>query len=304
MTLHPQAQAFVESLAENKPRGWEDMSLKEARDAFNGFAPFLGESRSVKRVENLELDGVPARLYCDLDESQNAPILMYFHGGGWVLGNLDTHDALCRSIALDSSCAVISVEYGLSPENPFPGPLDQCYRATVAAVDRASDLDIDGTRLAVAGDSAGGNLAAAVAIKARDKGGPTIDLQVLIYPVVEPDFNTASYQAYSEGFGLTRSNMQFFWQQYLGDSPPCGRSAPSLATSLEGLPEAIIMTAQYDVLHDEGKRYAEMLSEAGVKVHYEQIPGMLHGFIHFAGLFDLGSYVTFKTCQMIRNKLS
>ena len=235
------------------------MSPQEGRETFDGFIDLFGEGPDLARVEDHTLPGdVNVRLYAD-DSDEPQPAVMYFHGGGWVLGNIQTHDALCRRIAKASGCTVISVDYGLAPENPFPKPLDDCYSATLAVADKASDIHIDSQRIAVAGDSAGGNLAAAVSLRARDHGGPAIKLQVLLYPVIEPGFETESYQQFAESHGLTKENMKWFWEQYLGAQPAGPLAAISRAETLEGLPAAHVVTAEYDVLRDEGEAFAGRL---------------------------------------------
>lgn len=288
MPLNPQAQAFLDAIAANNPPGWEELSPQEGREAFAGFVELFGEGPALTRVEDHTLSGdVRIRLYADDDDGPQ-PAVMYFHGGGWVLGNIQTHDALCRRLAKASRCAVISVDYGLAPENPFPKPLDDCYLATTEIASHAAEFNINADRLSVAGDSAGGNLAAAVSIRSRDDDGPSIKLQVLIYPVVNPDFETESYQRFATGHGLTRASMQWFWQQYIGDREAGPLAAISKADSLQGLPPAHIVTAEYDVLRDEGESLARQLVAAGVRTTSKRYDGNLHGFVHFAGMFDDG----------------
>ncbi|MCO8122074.1 alpha/beta hydrolase [Stieleria sp. TO1_6] len=287
MPLHPQSQSFLDQLAQQNPPSWEQLGVDDARAVFDSLVGAHGESPPVSRVEDHSTpDGIRLRLY--VDHADPRPVVMFFHGGGWVLGNIASHDALCRRFAIDSGCAVVSVDYGLSPENSFPGPIDDCYRATQFVVDNASLLNVDASRLAVAGDSAGGYLATAVAIRARDRSGPQIALQTLFYPVIEPHFETESYREFSQGYGLTRDSMRWFWNQFLGDQPASAASVPSRTPSLAGLPAALIVTAEYDVLRDEGNAYASQLQAAGVPVTHLQCDGVLHGFVHFAGLFDRG----------------
>lgn len=287
MTLHPQAQAFVDLLAEQQSPGWPELGVREAREVFLTFDPMFGPAPSLVRVEDHQMPGdVNLRLYCDQQEP--APVVMFFHGGGWVLGNLETHDALCRRMAVHSGCTIVSVDYGLSPENTFPGPIQDCFSATKYVAENADTLRLDASRMAVAGDSAGGHLAASVAIKARDESGPDLALQVLMYPVIRPNFESDSYQSYASGYGLTRDSMKWFWEQFLGGIEPSSESDPSRLASHAGLPPAIVITAQYDVLRDEGNLYARQLKESGVDVMHRQQAGMLHAFLHFADLFDTG----------------
>ncbi|MCA9136365.1 MAG: alpha/beta hydrolase [Planctomycetales bacterium] len=287
MTLHPQAKAFIEQLTLQQRPSWQELGVHEAREVFLTFEPMLGEAPELTRVEDHVLaNRIPARLYSD--QTDHSPVVMFFHGGGWVLGNLETHDALCRRLAVNSGCTVVAVDYGRSPENTFPGPIDDCFAATKYVAENADSLKVDASRIAVAGDSAGGHLAAAVAIKARDESVPEIALQVLMYPVIEPNFDTVSYRDFASGFGLTRDNMIWFWEQFLGGADACKEAIPSRALSHTGLPPAIVITAQYDVLRDEGNQYARQLQNAGVDVTHREQQGMLHAFLHFADLFDTG----------------
>lgn len=308
MPLHPQSQAFIDSLAEQTPPSWQELGVKEAREVFDSFEPMYGDAPAVERVEDhVTPDGIRTRLYvnqADSNETESPPVMMFFHGGGWVLGSIETHDALCRRMAVHSGCAVVSVDYRRSPENAFPGPVDDCYAATEFVATRAGDLGLDASRLAVAGDSAGGHLATCVAIKSRDQSGPPISVQVLLYPVIQPDFETDSYNAFAEGYGLTRASMQWFWQNFLGHQHPSPASVPSQMAMLAGLPAAIVLTAEYDVLRDEGASYANQLKQAGVDVRHRQADGMLHGFLHFAGLFDPGIEIGKEIAEEIGNRLA
>lgn len=303
MPLHPQAQAFVDQLALDNPPGWDELGVEKAREVFLTFQPMVGEAPQLSRVEDHRLpSGVPIRLYCD--QSDPTPVVMFFHGGGWVLGSVDTHDAFCRRLAKSSGCTIVSVDYGLSPENAFPGPVNDCYQATQFVHENATKLGVDGSRMAVAGDSAGGHLAAAVAIRAKNNGGPELALQVLLYPVIEPNFETESYQAFASGFGLTRVNMMWFWNQFLGGATASPDAVPSHADSHVGLPPTMVLTAEYDVLRDEGVQYAQQLKDAGVEVSHRQQAGMLHGFLHLAGVFDTGAEVAIELGREIGNRLT
>lgn len=287
MPLHPQARAFLDTLAAKKGPGWEQMPPAQAREVFQGLQELFGAGPELPQVENRTIGGrIPVRLYRPLT-GPSLPAVLFFHGGGWVLGNLDTHDALCRRLAKESGCVFVSVDYGLAPEHKFPAALDDCFNSTQYVVDHAEALGVDCARLAVCGDSAGGNLAAAVALKARDSHGPLLHSQWLIYPVIEPRFDTGSYRALGEGYGLTRAAMQWFWDQYAPtsadrSSPLCNLSRAQLA----GLPPAHVITAEFDVLRDEGEAYAARLKMAGVKVTSVCYDSMLHGFLHFAEPFD------------------
>ena len=207
------------------------------------------------------------------------PLVMFFHGGGWVIGDLDTHDEFCRQLCVGAASVVVSVDYRLAPEAKFPAAPEDCYAATCWAVEHASEMGADGTRLCVAGDSAGGNLAAAVSIMARDRAGPSIRHQLLMYPVTDFNFDTASYRENAEGYFLSQAMMRWFWGHYLADE---SQGSDPLASPLHGnltaLPTATVITAEYDPLRDEGIAYAEALAAAGVAVEYRLFVGMIHGF--------------------------
>ncbi len=304
MPLTSQARAFLEAVAKQKPAGWEEMSPEQGRQIFNGFGDLFGEGPELDCVEDRTLPGdISVRLFYDQGDASR-PVVMYFHGGGWVLGNTQTHDALCRRIAKASGCAVVSVDYAVAPENRFPRALEDCYAATAHIADCAADFGIDATNIAVAGDSAGGNLAAAVTLKARDEAGPSIKLQVLIYPVIEPNFETESYIQFAQDHGLSRASMQWFWDQYLGDQSPDSLAAPSKAGSHQGLPAAHVITAEYDVLRDEGEAYAHRLRAAGVPTTLKRYDGNLHGFVHFAAMFDDGIQAADDIAQVLKSHLS
>jgi acetyl esterase len=214
-------------------------------------------------------------------EAATRGLTVFFHGGGWVIGTLDTHDSTCRALAKASGAAVLSIGYRLAPEHRYPAAVDDCYEATVWAAANAATFGVDATRLAVAGDSAGGNLAAAVAIKIRDAGGPALAHQLLIYPVTDARFDTASYTANGGGnYFLSTAGMERFWSAYLGDLP--ASEAPLAAIlhtpDLANLPPATVITAEYDPLRDEGQAYAARLMAAGVAVDAPLAPGMIHGF--------------------------
>ncbi len=240
--------------------------------------PKLGEP--LARVEDRTIaGGVRARLYTP-EGREPFPILLYFHGGGWVLGDLESHDDVCRSLARRAGARVVSIDYRRSPETRFPGALDDAEAALRWAAGQAREV-------AVSGDSAGANLAAALALRIRDRGGPKISSQLLIYPATGIDFETASYREFAAGFGLTRDNMRWFWECYLkdaqdGDDP---HAVPLKARDLGGLPRAFVLTAECDVLRDEGEAYAARLHAAGVPVRAVRYLGMNHGFIRMGALF-------------------
>ena len=215
------------------------------------------------------------------DASATPAVVMYFHGGGWVLGNIETHDGTCREIARASGAAVISVDYRLAPEAPYPAATEDCYDACAWALAHAGQLGIDASRMAVAGDSAGGNLAAAVSLMARDRGGPALQHQLLIYPVTDVDFETVSYESNGGGeYFLSTGAMKWFWGHYLGETSPADASHARIlhTQDLSRLPSATVITAQYDPLKDEGDAYAKRLIDAGIATDHQVADGMIHGF--------------------------
>ncbi|MDQ6692327.1 MAG: alpha/beta hydrolase, partial [Candidatus Dormibacteraeota bacterium] len=227
------------------------------------------------------------RLYAH-SPSNLLPVLIYFHGGGWVTGDLDTHDSVCRGVARAAGCMVLAVDFRCSPEHPFPAPLDDCWAATLWAAEHASEVGGDAARIAVGGDSAGGNLAAVVARRARDAGGPPISAQVLIYPITDSDFQTPSYEANASGYGLTVESMRWYWEQYLGGDGD--RASPDVAPlkvpDLSGLPPALVVTCGFDPLLDEGVAYARRLQEAAVAVKHIHEADMIHGYLPMPALIS------------------
>jgi acetyl esterase/lipase len=230
------------------------------------------------------------------------PICLFFHGGGWVVGDLDTHDHVCRSLACRGRAVVVNVDYRLAPETKFPGPLDDCLEALRWTRAHAKDLGGDAAGISVAGDSAGGHLAAGLALRARDDGGPRIASQLLIYPVTDLDFETASYREYASGYGLTRTNMQWFWECYLrGAADGANPWNVPLKADLRGLPPAFVLTAQFDVLRDEGEAYAKRLHEAGAAVRCVRYNGLNHGFIRMAAVYPQADRAITDLADVLRN---
>jgi acetyl esterase len=224
---------------------------------------------------------LPVRVYTPEGEPP-FPIVVWFHGGGWVVGTLDTYDPLCRALAAAVPAVVVSVGYRLAPEHPWPAAVEDAYAATLWASRNAAGLGGAQDRLAVAGDSAGGNLAAVVALGARDRGGPAIAFQLLVYPALDAAADTASWRDHAEGFHLTAAGMRWYWDHYLGGAD--GRApdaSPLRAAFLGGLPPALVIVAEHDVLRDEGEAYAARLAGAGVAATATRYPGMVHGFFRW-----------------------
>ena len=233
---------------------------------------------------------IPVHIVRPANAIEVCPAIIYFHGGGWILGDRTTHDRLVREIAVGVGAAVVFVEYDRAPEAGYPVAIEQAYAATRYVADNGSGLRIDPLRLAIAGDGAGGNMAAAVALMAKERRGPKIEFQVLFYPVMDADFDTPSYSAFADGLWLTKAAMQWFWDAYLPD--PAARvqitATPLNATTeqLRGLPAALIIVAENDVLRDEGEAYARMLSTADVRVIATRYNGTIHDFVMLNALAD------------------
>lgn len=284
MPLNPQIEALLQMMAQMPALDFATASPADIRAVFDNPIPLIAPPQ-VARVENLEIElegrNLDARLYIPEGADERPALTVYYHGGGWVIGTLDTHDGTCRALAQKSGNAVLSVAYRLAPEHRYPTAAEDCYDALVWAAANAERLGVDGSRLAVAGDSAGGNLAAAVAIMARDRTGPALRHQLLIYPVTDNDFSLPSYAENGSGeYYLSTDGMRWFWGHYLGDTP--AKNAPLAAVmnveNLSGLAPATVIAAEYDPLRDEGMAYAERLASAGVAVDAAIAPGMVHGF--------------------------
>lgn len=285
MALNPQIAAMLEFMAQMPPVDYATITAPALREATKPIQ--MGPPPAVAEVRDLAIPlpgrTIAARFYMPEEAGDNPPLVVYYHGGGWVIGSLETHDATARALARASKAAILSIDYRLAPETAFPGPLDDCYEALVWAAAEAGTLGVDGTRIAVAGDSAGGNLAAAAAIRARNEGGPHLSHQLLIYPVTDADFARPSYVNNGGGaYFLSTDMMRWFWEQYI---PGLGSEtgAPDLAAilhypDLQSLPSATVIVAEYDPLHDEGLAFAEALEAAGVEVETIAAQGMIHGF--------------------------
>jgi acetyl esterase len=295
MALDPQAKAVIELAIKAGRPPYHTLSPKEARQLFLETRPFSTPAPpAIGTVRNLAAEGpvgqIPLRLYrpAGVSDATPLPVYVYFHGGGWVIGDLESHDVLCRQLTAESGACVIAVDYRLAPEHKFPAAADDAWAATRWIVGHAGELGVDAGRLAVGGDSAGGNLAAVVALMARDAGGAAIALQVLIYPVTDVGRESPSYADFADGYMLTRDSMRWFTAHYLGRKEEANdwRVSPLRAPSLVGLPPALILTAGFDPLRDEGAAYATRLREAGVTVDYVSFGGMIHGFVGMGRVLD------------------
>jgi acetyl esterase len=312
MALDPQAQDVIDLVIKSGRPAYHTLSPNDARQLFRETRPASTPTPpEIGAVRNLAADGpggaIPLRVYRPAGVAAGAPLpgLVYFHGGGWVIGDLDTHDVQCRQLTAEAGITVVAVDYRLAPEHKFPAALDDAWAATRWVVAHGSELGIDARRLAVAGDSAGGNLAAVVALLARDAGGPAISLQVLVYPVTDLGAESQSYSDFAEGYMLTRESMRWFTNHYLKSPIEARdwRASPIHAASLAGLPPALVVTAGYDPLRDEGAAYAARLTEAGVRVDYVCYGGMIHGFMPMGRLIDTGNRALSHVAATLRQAL-
>ena len=294
MPVHPQIQRVIDTLAASEFGPVHELTPAQAREQYERMVQARGIAPApVGAVEDRAIPGaggdLPVRIHRPDVDAGDLPALIYYHGGGHVIGNLDTHDAVARNLCNGAGCVVVSVDYRLAPEHKFPAAAEDAFAAVRWCAAHGSDIGVDTGRLAVGGDSAGGNLAAVAALTARDAGGPAIRLQVLVYPVADYGCDTGSYRTYAVGYGMLEArSMRWFRDHYLRGAADRldWRAAPLRAVDLSGLPPALVLTAQCDVLHDEGEAYAQRMRESGVDVEYLDCEGMIHGFFTMAPMID------------------
>jgi acetyl esterase len=289
MGANAETQAFLDEIAQAEGKPFHEMSPAEAREMWHTVVNlFAGPSEDVAAVDDIIIPGPN----CDLELRVYTPegegpfgALIYIHGGGWVIGTADTYQVACRALANATGCKVLMPSYRLAPEYKYPIPLDDCYAAYTWIFENAASLDVDADKIAIGGDSAGGNLAAAVTLMARDKGGPAARYQLLLYPVTDHSFDTGSYVEYADDHYLTRDAMIYFWGLYLPNTEAGTEpyASPLRADDLSGLPPALVITAECDVLRDEGEEYAKKLEAAGVPTTLSRTDGTVHGFVHPLG---------------------
>ena len=285
MPLDHDAEILLKMIREANRPTFESVGAVAARDLYMAGRKALSpDPMPIAETRDVAIPGpggpIPARLYRSA-KNGTLPVLVFLHGGGWVVGNIDSHEAMCRHLANRAECAVLSVDYRMGPEHKFPAAVEDCFAATVWTAGNAAALGVDPGRLAVGGDSAGGNLAAVVSLLARDKRAPRISCQILIYPATDAAMRHDSVARYAEGYVLTRATMRWFYEQYLRtpDDAADWRVSPLLAPDLSRLPPAYVLTAGYDPLCDEGDAYAARLAAAGVPVTHRRFPGQVHGFV-------------------------
>jgi acetyl esterase len=308
--LDPQARALLERFAASPAVDLATLSAAEARRSYReGRLALAPPPLAIGETRDFSFPGaagdIKARLYRPLGEKPGEILsgVVYFHGGGWVCGDLDTHDSVCRGIAVYGGCAVIAIDYRMGPEHKFPAAVEDAIAAVKWVTTNAGALRIDASQLAVAGESAGGNLAAVAAIALRESG-PAIAMQVLVYPVVDQAADTDSLGRFAKGYSLTRDLLRWYQRQYLrgeGDRADW-RASPLLARDHSRLPHAYILTAGFDPLLDEGQAYADRLTHAGVSVVYECFEGMIHGFLPMGGALAAARHAHYRIGQMLRTR--
>lgn len=290
MPVDPQVQVLLDQMTALGFPGLSALPVEQARQ----MVAMMGAVRSdtvddIACVRDLEVPtaagSIPARVYVPEERQEPLPVVAFFHGGGWVLGGLDTHDGSCRSLARASGALVVSLDYRLAPEHPFPAAVDDVWATTTWLAGHADEIGGDPNRIAVAGDSAGGNLAAVAALLARDAGHPQLRGQLLIYPVTDASMASRSYEENAEGYFLTRADMEWFYGHYAPDRPADWRLSPLLA-DLQGVAPAVVYTAEFDPLRDEGEAYAARLRDAGVLVEVVRMDGLVHGFFGMSATVD------------------
>jgi acetyl esterase len=308
VTLRPEFAKAIEAAAAESPPPLSEQGPDGARATHADTARLVnGPPDPVEAWEDRTIPGpggeVPVRVYRPATEGPRG-LVVFFHGGGWVVGTLQTYDPLARALANASGSVVVSVGYRLAPEHPFPAGVDDCWAATRWAAEHAEELGAEPGRLAVAGDSAGGELAAVVARRARDAGGPDVALQVLLYPALDPTCATTSYRELGDGYLLTAADMRWYWHQYVGCANPANPEIAPAGADLAGLAPALVITAEYDLLRDEGEAYAHALEAAGVPTRLLRWPGVVHSFIRWRAVTPAAAEATERIGDALRGALS
>jgi acetyl esterase len=312
MTLDPQAKAVLDRMAALQLPSFQEVGHLRARAGYDRQPPscVAVEVASVedRTITGPDGDDLALRLYRPTEplDGPPLPVLMFFHGGGWVVGSIASHDLVARALTERTGCLTVALDYRLAPEHPFPAPAEDCYAATRWVADHAASLGADASRIAVGGDSAGGNLAAAVALMCRDRGGPTLVHQALIYPVTDFDPDTGSMVANADGYGLTRETMRWFHDQYAPKATDRDHpyAAPNRAADVAGVAPATVIVAGYDPLHDEGLAYAHKLAAAGVATEVVSYPGQFHGFLPMSAFIDEASHAQDRVAATLRAAFS
>ena len=299
MPLDPSCKAVLEQAAAANMPALSAMSPTDSRAMYREMNKDATKA-ALAQVTDMDANGVAVRVYRPKEQCANNAALVYYHGGGWVIGDLETHDAPCRALAVGTGALVIAVDYRLAPEHAYPIPLNDCYTATRWVFEQASTLGINAANIAVGGDSAGANLAAVIVLKARQDDLMPIKHQLLIYPVTDSRMNTRSYTENAEGYLLTKDTMAWFWDHYANRTQRLEADASPLnAQDLTGLPATTLVTAEFDPLRDEGAAYARRLQSSGNDVFYQQFDGLIHGFISMTDVVPAAA----QAFDIISNKL-
>ena len=308
MPLDPAVRAMLDQFEALERMPFDQQTPEQARGGYELMKQIVGPPEQAVPTEDRTIPGpageVPIRIYRPSSDAA-LPVVVYFHGGGWVIGNIETHDTSCHRLAAGVPAVVVSVDYRLAPESRFPAAVDDCQAAAAWVSAHAPDLGADPARLAVAGDSAGGNLAAVVARRARDHGGPPIAFQLLIYPATDMSRSLPSHTENGTGYLLTNDAMAWFEGHYVDEVDYKDPDAsPLFADDLSGLPPALVITAEYDPLRDEGEAYAQRLRHAGVDAVTSRYDGQIHGFYGLDSLFEASHMATAETTAALRHALS
>jgi acetyl esterase len=310
MPLDPIMKAFIDQMALQPAPKMYELPAPAARMMFAAIMQMTGpKDVPIGKVANLVCPGpggdIPLRIYTPVAAAaETLPALLFFHGGGFVIGNIDTHDGLCRIIANEAGVRVIAVDYRLAPEHKYPAAIEDAYAALTYVEANATQLGVDANRLAVGGDSAGGAMTAVLTQMAKEKGGPSIAFQLLFFPVTQVGEETASLKNFAEGFVLERAGLEWFYKSYV----PAGadRKDPGISPlygSLEGLPPAYLMVAEFDPLHDEGLEYGLKLKTAGVPCEIVDYPGLVHDFIYFQSVLPQAAVALKAAAQALKKAL-
>lgn len=292
MPVDVQVQGLLDMMKAMGAPAISQQTVEEARAGSVNFEAMSGPPEPVHKIENRSIPGpfgeIPIRIYTP-EGNGPFPVLVFFHGGGFVICSLDSHDQICRMLTNRAHCVVVSIDYHMAPEHRFPAAPEDCYAATQWVAENAASINGDSARIAVGGDSAGGNLAAVVSLMAHERGGPKLVFQLLIYPVTDHyDPGTQSLRDNADGYFLTRDDMIWFTNHYIKSDADIGHPYlhPLRAKDLSNLPPAYVVTAEYDPLRDEGEAYAQRLRDAGVPVQAKRYNGMIHGFFNMTGVVD------------------
>jgi acetyl esterase len=311
MPIDPQMRTLLDQLNAAEAKPFHAGSPQEARAGIQALISIVaGPPEKVAKVEDRKISGaggqIPLRIYTPAGAAPMGA-MVFFHGGGWVIGDIESHDVLCRSLANGAGCVTVSVDYRLAPESKFPAAAEDCYAATKWVAENAATLGVDANRIAVGGDSAGGNLAAVVSQMARDRGGPQIRFQLLIYPATDYSREYPSQTDFTaDGYILSRSDMIWFYDHYMNSDADRTNPylSPGCAKSLAGLPPAFVITCELDPLRDEGEAYADAMRKAGVTVKANRYDGLCHGFLMMPGVIDAAKGAIADCCTELRQAIT